>query len=319
MKEILSSSGLFQLGVRAALFRSRKKAERPAYDPELSLAENIRLQLEWVTEAPVSLKTQGRDAFIFELCKSSQRIARVAIRDDADAQMVMTKEKDFSDWVRQEFPADLHRFALVEKSYQIALGDSKPRDVHEELKANKGNVTQNLPLLSRFSPDCMAHAWLRILKPVVLAYEKRKIVHGDIKPDNILVDLTCDGDYEFRMCDWGGHFDPANPRPPYEGTAMFQTKETLLTGEPRAADDARALQITFMEIYAGEPLPRIVEMYPDSFEAVSCHGKNVPYFKQIPAKVRKKIPAPFLKVLNTPCENVLELARAVTEAHLHLK
>ena len=59
----------------------------------------------------------------------------------------------------------------------------------------------------------MARAWLRILKPAVLVYGKRKLIHGDIKPDNILVDLTSEGDYAFRMADWGGHYDPANPAP----------------------------------------------------------------------------------------------------------
>ena len=85
------------------LFGHSKKAERPAYDPQIPLEENIRLQLEWVTGA-VTLQTHGRDAFIFELRKPAGRIAHVAIKGDTDAQIVMDKEKDFSDWVRREFP-----------------------------------------------------------------------------------------------------------------------------------------------------------------------------------------------------------------------
>ena len=241
------------------------------------------------------------------------------IRGDANAQIVMDKEKDFSDWIRQEFPDDLQRFTLVEDSYKIFLGESLERDVHEELECNKGNLTQNLEMLSGFSPKFMARAWLRIIKPVVLVFGKGKIVHGDIKADNILVDLTSDGDYAFRLADWGGHCDPAHPRPPYEGTSMFQTKETLETGVPRPSDDVRALQLTFLEMYAGECLPRIAETNPDAFELVRHDGKDVSYLIQIPAKLSHNIPAPLVKVLNTPFENVSELQRTLTEVYLTLE
>ena len=193
------------------------------------------------------------------------------------------------------------------------------RDVHVELKSNKGNLTQNLEVFSRFSPKFMARAWLRILKPVVLVYGKRKLTHGDIKPDNILVDMTPDGDYAFRMADWGGHYDPTRPRPPYEGTPMFQTRETLSTGSLRPADDVRGLQLTFLEMYAGQSLPRIAEIYPEAFEPIAHNGTQVPYLTQIPEKLRPKIPAPLLKILGTQYENVSDLQRAVTESHLSLE
>jgi hypothetical protein len=317
--DALAGFGLLHHAFRAALFGKPQKVERPTYDPNLRLDENIRLQLEWVTGAPVKLITRGRDAFIFDLRKPADRIARVAIRDDADAQMVMQKEKEFSDWVRQEFPDDLQRFALVEDSYKIFLDDPQGRDVHEELECNKGNLTQNLGMLSGFSPKFMARAWLRIVKPVVLVFGRRKLIHGDIKADNILVDLTDDGDYAFRMADWGGHYDPANPRPPYEGTAMFQTRQTLETGVLRPSDDVRAFQLTFLEMYAGECLLRIAETNPDAFEMVRHGAKDVPYLKEIPEKLSRKIPVPLLKVLTTPFENVSELQRGLTEVYLTLE
>ncbi|HZZ80742.1 MAG TPA: hypothetical protein VFE62_19725 [Gemmataceae bacterium] len=315
----LASFGSIQEAIRAALFGTPKKAERPTYDPELSVEENIRLQLEWVTGAPVVLKTRGRDAFIFDLRKPADRIARIAIRSDVNAQIVMDKEKEFSDWVRQEFPDDLNRFALVEDSYKIFLDDPQGRDVHEELESNKGNLTQNLALLSGFSPKFMARAWLRILKPVVLVYGRRRLIHGDIKADNVLVDLTPDGDYAFRMADWGGHYDPVNPRPPYEGTAMFQTKETLETGNLRPGDDVRGLQLTFLEMHAGECMPRLVELYPEAFEMIPHHGRDVPYLKAIPASLRERIPDPLFKILSTSFENVSDLQRALTEIYLSLE
>ena len=263
--------------------------------------------------------TYGRDAFIFELRKPADRIARVAIKGDANAQIAMDKEKDFSDWVRQEFPDDINRFTLVEDSYKIFLDDPKGRDVHEELKSKRGNLTQNLELFSHYSPKFMTRAWLRILKPAALVYGKRKLIHGDIKPDNILVDFTSEGDYAFRMADWGGHYDPANARPPYEGTPMFQTKRTLLNGTLRPGDDVRALQLTFLQMYAGECLSRLAEAYPDAFELIPRNGKDVPYLKHIPDKISQKIPAPFLKILNTPYDNVSELERTLTEVNLALE
>ena len=148
---------------------------------------------------------------------------RVAIEGDAQAQIVMDKEKDFSDWVRKEFPDDLNRFSLVENRYKIFLDDPQGRDVHEELKSNKGNLTQNLDIFSVMRLF-MARAWLRILKPAVLVYGRRKLTHGDIKSDNILVDLTSEGDYAFRMADWGGHYDPSSPRPPMKELRCFRQR-----------------------------------------------------------------------------------------------
>ena len=192
--------------------RHTKKNERPEYDPEIPLEENIRLQLEWTTGGRVTLMTQGRDAFIFELRKPADHIGPVAIKGDVQAQIVMDKEKDFSDWVRKEFPDDLNRFSLVENRYKIFLDDPQGRDVHEELKSNKGNLTQNLDIFSGYArPLFMARAWLPILKPAVLVYGRRKLTHGDIKSDNILVDLTSEGDYAFRMADWGGTLRPFKP------------------------------------------------------------------------------------------------------------
>lgn len=319
MKEALFSLGSLSQAVRAALFGVPKKGPRPVCDPDCSLEENIQSQLEWVTGAKVSLLTRGRDAFIFELRRPADHIARVAIRGDADAQVVMEKEKHFSDWVRHEFPGDLDRFALVEESYKITLDDAGERDVHVELMANQGNLGDNLENISGFAPKFMARVWLRIIKPVVLVHGKRKLVHGDIKPDNILVDLTPDGDYAFRLADWGGHFDPAEPRPPYEGTPAFQTRETLATGTLRAGDDVRALQLTFLEIYAGQCLTNIAAAYPDAFEMIAHDGKSVPYLTQIPLELAHKIPPVLLKILNTPYDNVVALQLALTQAYLGLE
>jgi hypothetical protein len=319
LSNALFSFGGLQQAVRAALFGPPKPTERPAYDPSISLDENIRLQLEWKTGAAVELMTHGRDAFIFELHEPADHIARVPIKGDANAQIVMDKEKDFSDWVRREFPDELNRFALVENRYKIYLDDPQGRDVHEELKSNRGNLSQNLETLTHYSPKFMARVWLRILKPVVLAYGKRKLIHGDIKPDNVLVEFTDEGDYAFRLADWGGHYDPVNPRPPYEGTFMFQTKETLQSGIPSARDDVRGLQLTFLEICAGVCLPQVAEDCPDDFEWISVNGKEIAWLKQIPNRLRRKIAAPLLKILDTPYENVLDLQRALTEIQLSLE
>ena len=80
MNETPSTGGLFHHAIRAVLFGHSKKAERPAYDPQIPLEENIRLQLEWVTGARVTLQTHGRDAFIFELRKPAGRIVRLPSR-----------------------------------------------------------------------------------------------------------------------------------------------------------------------------------------------------------------------------------------------
>ena len=306
MNDTLSTFGQLHHALRVAFFGTQKKTERPEHDPQIPLEENIRLQLEWVTDGTVTLMTRGRDAFIFELRKPAGHIARIAIKGDANAQIVMDKEKDFSDWVRREFPNDLDRFALVENRFRIDLDGSNGRDVHVELKANNGNLSQNLEMISGFAPAFMAKAWLRILKPVALVYGKRKIVHGDIKPDNILVDLTPEGSYMFRIADWGGHYDPVAPRPPYEVTAMFLTKESLITGKIRPADDVRALQLTFLEMYAGLSLPGIIESCPEAFEPVPHNGKEVPILKQIPARIRRRIPASLLRILTSSFDNVSE-------------
>ena len=99
---------------------------------------------------------------------------------------------------------------------------------------------------------------------------------------------------------------------------MFQTKETLESGKLRPSDDVRDLQLTFVEMYAGECLPRIAETHPEAFKSIAHEVKSVPYLVQIPDHLSDKIPAPLLKVLNTPYENVTELQRTLTEVNLSL-
>ena len=81
----------------------------------------------------------------------------------------------------------------------------------------------------------------------------------------------------------------------------------------------RGLQLTFLEMYAGQSLPRIAEIYPEAFETIAHNGKEVSYLTQIPEKLRPKMPAPLLKILSTQYENVSDLQRAVTESHLSLE
>ena len=72
-------------------------------------------------------------------------------------------------------------------------------------------------------------------------------------------------------------------------------------------------------MYAGQCLPRIVHAYPDAFELIQLHGKDVPYLKQIPDKLRHEIPPALLKIIEGRYDDVSELQRASTEAYLTLE
>ena len=51
LSEALAGFRLLHHAIRNANFGAPKKPDRPEYDPNLSLDENIRLQLEWITGA----------------------------------------------------------------------------------------------------------------------------------------------------------------------------------------------------------------------------------------------------------------------------
>ncbi|MBL4849903.1 MAG: protein kinase [Planctomycetes bacterium] len=116
------------------------------------------------------------------------------------------------------------------------------------------------------------------------ALHERGIVHRDVKPENVILDLHGDA----RLCDFGlskAHDDSGLTREgEILGTAAFIAPETLCGSQPSYAGDVYALGITLYELLTGE---EAISGPPDAaFRAAVSGEPQRQALRTLPAQLR---------------------------------
>ncbi|GJN25090.1 hypothetical protein PR202_gb12877 [Eleusine coracana subsp. coracana] len=92
----------------------------------------------------------------------------------------------------------------------------------------------------------------RIMRQLLTAVEA--IVHGDLKPENVLIGKGPDGHVIYVICDFGLSVFVSEPRGNIPGTLHYAAPEQLLNEECGPPVDAWALGCVMGELLTGKPL-----------------------------------------------------------------
>ncbi|KAF7298736.1 Protein kinase domain-containing protein [Mycena indigotica] len=115
----------------------------------------------------------------------------------------------------------------------------------------EGFVMPRESTLDLGSPKATKRRWIEQLQKLVSNMHDKGILHGDIKPANILVT----GNGELVFCDWAAAQFKAEAKAPNEGTTAYQSPWRCRQYElPLCeSDDLYALGISIWEIWVGLP------------------------------------------------------------------
>ncbi|KAJ7982806.1 kinase-like domain-containing protein [Mycena polygramma] len=99
-------------------------------------------------------------------------------------------------------------------------------------------------------PKATKRRWIEQLQSAVRSVHNKGIIHGDLKPDNVLVHNE-----RLVLCDWAAAQLTAEAKQPHEGTTAYQSpwrcrQYRLPLCE---ADDLYALGVTIWHIWLGRP------------------------------------------------------------------
>ncbi|KAJ7646729.1 kinase-like domain-containing protein [Roridomyces roridus] len=116
-------------------------------------------------------------------------------------------------------------------------------------------------------PKATKRGWIEQLQSLVRRMHDKAIIHGDIKPDNILLRKS---DGRLVFCDWGASQLKAEAMPPEEGTYMSPLRCHRYNLPLCEADDLYALGATILHIWLGRsPFdPETDEFIEKDLEAV---------------------------------------------------
>ncbi|KAJ7058090.1 kinase-like domain-containing protein, partial [Mycena amicta] len=100
-------------------------------------------------------------------------------------------------------------------------------------------------------PKATKRYWIEQLQSLVRSMHNKGIIHGDLKPDNILVR----GDGQLVLCDWAAAQLKAEAKQPLEGTTVYQSGWSSRECDlPLCeADDLYALGVTIWHIWLDRP------------------------------------------------------------------
>ncbi|KAJ7058100.1 kinase-like domain-containing protein [Mycena amicta] len=100
-------------------------------------------------------------------------------------------------------------------------------------------------------PKATKRYWIEQLQSLVRRVHDKGIIHGDLKPDNILVR----GDGQLVLCDWAAAQLKAEAKQPHEGTTAYQSgwRSRECDLPLCEADDLYALGVTIWQIWLDRP------------------------------------------------------------------
>jgi len=162
------------------------------------------------------------------------------------------------------------------RSHCIFLFEYLPHNLREVLNKFGKNVGINLTAVKSYARQLLCA--LRHL-------EKHRIVHSDIKPDNILVSANFS---TLKICDFGSAFfetDHDNDPTPYLVSRFYRPPEVILGLEYDRMVDLWSVGVTISELYTGsvlfpgnsnnDMLKKFMDtMGPFSFKMVRRHNKS---------------------------------------------
>lgn len=162
------------------------------------------------------------------------------------------------------------------RSHCIFLFEYLPHNLREVLNKFGKNVGINLTAVKSYARQLLCA--LRHL-------EKHRIVHSDIKPDNILVSANFS---TLKICDFGSAFfetDHDNDPTPYMVSRFYRPPEVILGLEYDRMVDLWSVGVTISELYTGsvlfpgnsnnDMLKKFMDtMGPFSFKMVRRHNKS---------------------------------------------
>lgn len=143
-------------------------------------------------------------------------------------------------------------------------------------------------MISRLSRE-KKEAFIRSILYSISKLHRAKIVHADLKPDNILLKKTDGGYYTAKIVDFDAGFLIGKVPADIQGDFIYLAPEVYLKMNEEDVDlnekiDIFALGILFHQYWTGE-LPRMGSDYKYAFEAV-LDGSEVQLSDSIPLELR---------------------------------
>ncbi len=168
--------------------------------------------------------------------------------------------------------------------------DSKYYIVTEKVESDKLDVSD---ISEIFTPE-QKEILVKVLCYNVSHLHSHGVVHGDIKPNNVMIKQT-KGGYTAKLIDFDSSFLESSP-PSFDdlqGDMVYFAPESFMLlaneeGKINRKVDVFALGLLFHEYYTGKPPSFDRKKYDYAFEAV-LDGAELKIFKSIPDKIAKQI------------------------------
>ena len=225
---------------------------------------------------PVALKIFSPERYETERAYDDAmgRIAQVSARV---AQIQQDNLLDVHNWL------DRHRIRLMEMEWVDGCDLSRllTKKMHETLRSranperwaylNQVIVTAG-PLQPRVKPG-VAIAIIRDCLAALAALHREGIVHGDLKPSNIMLKRTGNA----KIIDIGSAFELEKPPPTRTCTPNYAAPEILENRECTPRSDLASLGYVLVEMLAGAPPFEGYTNYRDLLEAKRFLAQRLPY------------------------------------------
>ncbi len=163
------------------------------------------------------------------------------------------------------------------------------------------SVGSDPKLISKLGDD-QKTTIIRSILYSIAELHRRRIVHADIKADNVLLKETADGYYAAKIIDFDAGFLEGDEPEEIQGDFVYMAPETFLRMQGESvsltgAIDMFALGILFHQYWTGE-LPKFSSEYQYAFEAI-LNGSTLNLSLRIPDAIRTVLEKMLAKDVNS--------------------